>query len=194
MRLCGILSQAAGLVTAILLLLCTFFLAWQRILVTTYTTRLVAALVIALLGGVLAEQLVRYAARLAGWRGGRSLPEWAWAGLRGLLILSIALKVGGLLHPYAFIIDAPFHFRYIGFMAEGKPWEEYFGEGLALSVMPNEEWGSAKAFIPYSPFLLCYCRASRMAAAPTVDFSANRERLARLAQGWHGLSAWPCAE
>jgi len=163
-RLCNISSQAAGLVTGILLLLCSFILAWQRVLVTTYTTRLVAALVIALLGGLLAEQIVRYASRLAGWRGGRSLPEWAWIGLRGLLMLSIALKVGGLLHPYTFIIDAPFHFRYIGFMAEGKPWDEYFGEGLALSVMPKEEWGSAKAFIPYSPFF--YVIAAPLAWLP----------------------------
>jgi hypothetical protein len=79
-------------------------------------------------------------------------------------MLSIGLKVGGLLHPYAFIIDAPFHFRYIGFMAEGKPWDEYFGETLALSVMPKAEWGSAKAFIPYSPFF--YVIAAPLAWLP----------------------------
>ncbi len=164
MRFCSLSPKAVGLITAMFLLAVAFFIAWQRILVTTYTPRLAVALVIAVLGGLLAEQLVRYAARLAGWRHERNLPEWAWTGLRGLLMLSIALKVGGLFHPYAFIIDAPFHFRYIGFMAEGKPWDEYFGEALALSVMPKAEWGSAKAFIPYSPFF--YVIAAPLAWLP----------------------------
>jgi hypothetical protein len=75
---------------------------------------------------------------------------------------SAALKVGGLLHPLSFIIDAPFHLRYIQYMADGR--YEYFGEALAFAVMPREEWGSARAFIPYSPFF--YVVAAPLALLP----------------------------
>src|SRR5688500_10659933 len=37
-------------------------------------------------------------------------------------------------------------------MSEARPWEQYFGDSLAFAVMPKEEWGAARAFIPYSPF------------------------------------------
>ena len=163
-RVCAISPRASGIITAFFFLASAAVIAWQRMMVTTYTGRLFVALLIALLGGMLAEQIVRYAAVLAGWKYERKLPEWVWAALRGLLMLSIALKVGGLLHPYAFIIDAPFHFRYISFMAEGRPWDEYFGEALALAVMPKAEWGSARAFIPYSPFF--YVIAAPLAWLP----------------------------
>ncbi|HUP27026.1 MAG TPA: hypothetical protein VM409_01220 [Chloroflexia bacterium] len=164
LRACWLTPRATGLTTFLFLGTCAALIAFQRLLITTYTLRLLVALVLALVVGLLIEWLTRIAARAAGWHGQKSIPEWAWAGLRGLLMLSIALKVGGLLHPNAFIIDSPFHFRYINFMAEGKPWNEYFGESLALAVMPREEWGSARAFIPYSPFF--YVVAAPLAWLP----------------------------
>lgn len=160
----------SGLITLLFLLGCAGVVAIQRLLLTTYTAQLAIALALALLVGILGEAGTRLLTRAAGWRGERALPEWAWAGLRALLMATVALKVGGLLHPHSFIIDAPFHFRYITFMAEGKPWEEYFGENLALSVMPKEEWGSARAFIPYSPFF--YVVAAPLAWLPVpLSFS-----------------------
>jgi hypothetical protein len=142
----------AGILTFLLLLGCAGALAAQRLLVTLYSGRLAFALALAVLAALLIESLTRWITRGAGWRGEQALPEWVWAGLRGLVLVTVALKVGGLLHPYSFVIDAPFHIRYVTYMAEGKPWEQYFGEGLALSVMPQQEWGAARAFIPYSPF------------------------------------------
>lgn len=142
----------AGILTFLLLLGCAGVLAAQRLLVTLYSGKLVFTLALAVLAALLIESLMRLVVREAGWWGERALPEWVWAGLRGLVLVTVALKVGGLLHPYSFVIDAPFHIRYVTYMAEGKPWEQYFGESLALSVMPQQEWGAARAFIPYSPF------------------------------------------
>lgn len=80
------------------------------------------------------------------------------------MALAVVLKVGGLLYPHTFIIDASFHLKYITYMVEGRPFEEYFGKNLALAVMPREEWGAARAFIPYSPFF--YVVAAPLAWLP----------------------------
>jgi hypothetical protein len=142
--------KAAGLLTFLFLITCAAILAAQRLFLTIYTSRLAFTLLLALLIAFVVEMLVRRLVRAAGWRGERALPEWAWLGLRGLVMASVTLKVGGLLHPFSFIIDAEFHLRYIGYMAEGQM--QYFGDSLAFAVMPKEEWGSARTFIPYSPF------------------------------------------
>lgn len=148
--------RGAGLLTGLFLAGCAGVIAAQRLLLTIFTDRLVITLLIALVVAVIAEVAVRSLAGAAGWRGARRLPEWAWAWLRGLVMLSVALKVGGLLYPHSFVIDAPFHVKYITYMNEvffhGRSFEQYFGESLAFSVMPKDEWGSARAFIPYSPF------------------------------------------
>jgi hypothetical protein len=142
--------KVAGLLTLLFLVACAVIIAAQRLFLTIFTLRLAFTLLLALVVGIVAETLVRLLVRSAGWRGKRALPEWAWVGLKGLIMASVALKVGGLLHPFSFIIDAEFHLRYIGYMAEGQM--QYFGDNLAFAVMPKEEWGSARTFIPYSPF------------------------------------------
>jgi hypothetical protein len=152
----------SALVVGVCLLACAGIVAVHRLLVTLFADRLALALTLALLAGIVAEVLVRAVVGAAGWKGERVVPEWAWAGLRGLVMASAALKVGGLLHPLSFIIDAPFHLRYIQYMADGR--YEYFGEALAFAVMPREEWGSARAFIPYSPFF--YVVAAPLALLP----------------------------
>jgi hypothetical protein len=140
----------SAVVVGLFLVGCAGAIAVYRLLITLYVERLATTLVLAVLVGLLTEMVLRALVRVAGWRGVRALPEWAWAGLRALVMASAALKVGGVLHPLSFIIDAPFHLRYIQYMAEGR--HEYFGEALAFAVMPKDEWGSARAFIPYSPF------------------------------------------
>ncbi|HET9496384.1 MAG TPA: hypothetical protein VFR15_19320, partial [Chloroflexia bacterium] len=45
-----------------------------------------------------------------------------------------------------------------------RDFETYFGKSLALYIMPPDEWGSAKAFIPYSPFF--FIVASPLAGLP----------------------------
>lgn len=156
LRAVWLAPRAAGLLTALFLLACAAIFAVQRLLLTTFTWRMLAALVIALLVTAQAEAGTRWLVQLAGWRGERRLPEWSWAALRGLVLISAALKVGGLLYPLTFLIDAPFHLKYITYMNEvlfnGRSWEQYFGDSLAFAVMPKEEWGAARAFIPYSPF------------------------------------------
>ncbi|MFL5734837.1 MAG: hypothetical protein ACJ78Q_16900 [Chloroflexia bacterium] len=152
MRGAGVVPTAAGWVVAVFLAGCAMVIAVQRLLLTVFTGRLVATLIIALLVALVAEPLVRGLAGWAGWKGEGSLPEWAWTGLRALVLATAVLKIGGLLYPHTFIIDSSFHLRLITYMAEGRSWDEYFGKSLALSVMPKEEWGAAKAFIPYSPF------------------------------------------
>ncbi len=158
-------ARGSGLIIALFLLGCAGVIAVHRLLLTTFTTRLAVALAVALLVALVAETLARWLTRWAGWRGRNAVPEWAWAGLRGLLAISIAVKLAGVIYPSAFIIDAPFHLKRVTFMAEGRPWDQYFGESLALSVMPENEWGSARTFIPYSPFF--YLVASPLAKLPT---------------------------
>ena len=157
-------QRVAGWVTAGFFLIAAGGIAIQRLLVTTFTDRLAFTLVLAVVVAALAEWLSRYVTRLAGWRGDHAVPEWAWAGLRALVAISVALKVGGVLYPHTFIIDAEFHLKYVTYMYEGRDFEEYFGKSLALSVMPPDEWGSARAFIPYSPFF--YVVASPLAYLP----------------------------
>ena len=157
-------ARGAGLITILFLLGCAGIIVVHRLLLTTFTTRLAVALAIALLVTLVAETLTRWLTRGAGWRGKSAVPEWAWAGLRGLVAISIVLKLAGVIYPSAFLIDAPFHLKRVTYMAEGRPWDQYFGESLALSVMPENEWGSARTFIPYSPFF--YVVASPLARLP----------------------------
>jgi hypothetical protein len=156
LRAVWLTPRGAGLLAGLFIAACAGVIAVQRLLLTTFTDRLVITLLIALMVGVVAEVALRSLVWLAGWRGEKRLPEWAWAWLRGLVMLSVLLKVGGLLYPNSFVIDAPFHVKYITYMNEvffhGRSFEQYFGESLAMSVMPKDEWGSARAFIPYSPF------------------------------------------
>jgi hypothetical protein len=154
----------AGLVSGAFLLFSAAVVAIQRLIVTSFTHRLVVVLMGALLVIMLVEPLFRLVTHSAGWRGDRSVTESAWAALRGLILLSLVLKVGGLLYPDTVIIDEPFHIKYITYMHEGRPFEQFFGKNLALAVMPADEWGTARAFIPYSPFF--YFVASPLAGLP----------------------------
>ncbi len=161
-------DRAAGRAVLAGLVVCAGIIGLQRLLLTIFTLRLVAALLLALVVALLAEMGVRWVAHTAGWRDDRALPEWTWTGLRGLIAVSAALKLAGLLYPNAFIIDAEFHLKYLTYMKEvlegGRSWEQYFGKILALSVMPKEEWGAARAFIPYSPYF--YLAAAPLAWLP----------------------------
>ncbi len=160
--------RAAGLLASLFLLAAAGTLAVQRLLLTIFTERLLITLAIAMLVTIAAELAVRRLTGAAGRRGAEGLPGWSWAALRGLLLFSAAVKVGGLLYPYSFIVDAPFHLKYITLMNEvlfsGRSFNQYFGESLAFAVMPREEWGSARAFIPYSPFF--YVAAAPLAWLP----------------------------
>ena len=163
-RSAWITARGAGLIATLFLLGCAAIIAVHRLLLTTFTTRLAVVLALALLVTFVAETVARWLTRRAGWRDKSAVPERAWAALRGLLAISIALKLAGVVYPSAFIIDAPFHLKRVTYMAEGRPWDQYFGESLALSVMPENEWGSARTFIPYSPFF--YLVASPLAKLP----------------------------
>jgi hypothetical protein len=156
--------QASGALTLLFLMACAAVVAVQRLLLTVFSERLAATLFIALVVAFAAETATRWLARLAGWRGERSLPEWAWIALRALLLATVVLKVGGLLYPHTVIVDAYFHIKYITYMSEGRSWEQFFGKNLSLAVMPKEEWGAARAFIPYSPFF--YVIAAPLAKLP----------------------------
>jgi hypothetical protein len=157
-------QRVAGLVSTGFFLVAAGGIAIQRLLVTIFADRLAFTLLLAVLVAAFAEWLSRYVTRLAGWRGDHAVPEWAWAGLRALVAVAVVLKVGGLLYPHTFIIDAEFHLKYVTYMYEGRDFEQYFGKSLAFSVMPPDEWGSARAFIPYSPFF--YVVASPLAYLP----------------------------
>ena len=160
----------AGWLTFGLLLAAAGVIAVQRLLLTVYSGRLAAVLVLTVLVTAAFEPVVRRVVMWAGWKGERALPEWSWTTLRALVAISLVLKVGGLLYPHSFIIDAEFHLKYITYWHEGRDFESYFGKSLALSVMPPDEWGSAKAFIPYSPFF--FAIASPLAALPvSLDVS-----------------------
>jgi hypothetical protein len=160
LALCGLLlywllrslwltPRGAGVLTLLFLVACACVVAVDRLLLTTFTTRLAVTLALALVLALGAEIVTRWLVQLAGWK---DVPEWAWAGLRALVAVAVVLKVGGLLYPSATIVDAPFHLKYITYMSEGRSWRQFFGETLARAVMPEDEWGSATAFIPYSPY------------------------------------------
>lgn len=168
LRAIWLTPRASSVLATLFLLACAAIFAVQRLLLTTFTWRLLASLFIALIVAMLAEVGTRWLVQQAGWNGAKRLPEWAWTALRGLVLVSAAAKVGGLLYPLTFIIDAPFHLKYVTYMNEvlfhGRSWEQYFGDSLAFAVMPKEEWGAARAFIPYSPFF--YVVATPLAWLP----------------------------
>ncbi len=164
LRSAWLTARGAGLITLLFLLGCAGIIVVNRLLLTTFTNRLAVTLAIALLVTLIAESLTRWLTRRAGWRCKSAVSEWVWAGLRGVVAISIALKLAGVVYPSAFLVDAPFHLKRVTYMAEGRPWDQYFGESLALSVMPENEWGSARTFIPYSPFF--YLVASPLARLP----------------------------
>jgi hypothetical protein len=139
-------------------------LALQRLLLTVFSERLAVVIAAAIFVALAVEVLTRLLVGAAGWTGDRRLPEWSWTWLRALVFVSAALKIGGVLYPHTVIIDAYFHLKQITYMSEGRPWEQFFGKNLALSVMPKEEWGNARAFIPYSPFF--YVVAAPLARLP----------------------------
>jgi hypothetical protein len=168
MRAVWLTPNAAGLLTGFFLLGCAGAVAVQRLLLTVFSVRMLFTLLCALLVAILVEAAARWLVRSAGLGGPGRVPEWAWAGLRALLAISVALKVGGVLYPHTFIIDAYFHLKEITYMAEGRPWEQFFGKNLALSVMPRDEWGSARAFIPYSPFFYVVAAPLHKLAVPTA--------------------------
>ncbi len=161
-------AWAAGVGAGAFLLACAGVIGVQRLLLTVFSARLAFTLAAAIGLALLAEAATRWVVRAAGWTGPAALPAWAWTGLRALVAFSVVVKLGGLLYPSAFVIDAYFHLKYIQYMTEffagGRDWEQYFGKSLALSVMPKEEWGDARAFIPYSPFF--YVVAAPLAWLP----------------------------
>ncbi len=142
----------AGGVAGGFLAACAAIVAVDRLWLTVFSGRLLVALALSLALVWLAEPIFRWAARASG----HTVPEWAWTALRGLVAVSAAVKIAGVLYPDAALIDAYFHLKYVTYMKEvlqgGRAWDQYFGTNLAFAVMPKEEWGAARAFIPYSPF------------------------------------------
>jgi hypothetical protein len=164
LRACWLSAWGAGWITFGFLVAAAGVIGVQRLLLTVFSARLAAVLLLTLLVTMAFEPVVRRVVMWAGWTGKQALPEWSWTALRALVAVSLVLKVGGLMYPHIFIIDAEFHLKYITYWHERRDFETYFGKSLALSVMPPDEWGSAKAFIPYSPFF--FIVASPLASLP----------------------------
>lgn len=123
-------------------------LATLRMALTVFSLPLLALLVLA----HIALWGVQWATRAAaGWAlGDRLWPAThpGWRLLFSLFTAALLLKVGGLLHPYTFVVDAEFHLRMIGWLFTGEFPDQHT---LAFLVMPADEW-KQRAFIPYSPF------------------------------------------
>ena len=148
LRTVWVTPAASGALTFAFLAGCAGVIAVQRLFLTVFTPQMALTLALALLVSLGGELVARWLSRLAGRRGPRTVPESAWTGLRALVAAGVALKVGGVLYPHTFIIDAYFHLKYITYMSEGRPWEQFFGKNLSLAVMPKEEWGPARASYP----------------------------------------------
>ncbi len=126
----------------------TGVLVAARLLVTVYSARLVALLLLA-----------HVMLTLVSW-GTRALARWAmpqrlwpaahpgWRLLLTLFTVALLVKAGGLLYPHSFIVDADFHLRVINWLVTGQFPDQHT---LAFSVMPEDEW-KQRVFIPYSPF------------------------------------------
>jgi hypothetical protein len=119
-----------------------------RLLVTVYSARLLALLVIA-----------HIMLTVVGW-GTQALARWAlphrlwpathpgWRLLLSLFTVALLLKAGGLLYPHSFIVDADFHLRVLNWLVTDQFPDQHT---LAFLVMPADEW-KQRVFIPYSPF------------------------------------------
>ncbi len=137
------LAVAGGLALGV-----TGGLVAARLLVTVYSTRLLALLLIAHVMLTLVGWGTRALAR-------RALPHRLWPAthpgwrlLLSLFTVALLLKAGGLLYPHSFIIDADFHLRVLNWLVTGQFPDQHT---LAFLVMPADEW-KQRVFIPYSPF------------------------------------------
>jgi hypothetical protein len=126
----------------------TGVLVAARLLVTVYSARLLALLVLA-----------HIMLTVVAW-GTRALAHWvlpqrlwpvthpAWRLLLSLFTVALLLKAGGLLYPHSFIVDADFHLRVLNWLVTDQFPDQHT---LAFLVMPADEW-KQRVFIPYSPF------------------------------------------
>ena len=110
-------------------------LIFIRLLLTIYSGQMVSVLVLT----HLALWLVIWAATLLFRHAGMVISPRLNMVLAALFAAGFILKLGGLLHPLAYVIDAEFHLARIREVAQDF-WRYYAPPGLALAVMPSTDW------------------------------------------------------
>lgn len=146
MRRLDLGTRLAAIGSVVYVLVVAGLLVFFRLGVTSYSDGFVAAMAI-----------THLALWPAGWLLGWTMKHVGLAStsrLRGVLLgafaATLAIKLGGLYHPLAFVVDAEFHLTRIQEVAKDF-WLYYSPPGLALRVMPEGDWRT-RAIIPYSPF------------------------------------------
>lgn len=171
-------------------------LALLRLALSVYTARLAAVLLLA----HVALWLCAWLAQVGFRRAGVPASAMLWRMLAIFFVAGFVIKLGGLFHPFSFVVDEEFHLARIEQIAHGDFWQFYFSPALALSVMPEGDW-TTRAVIPYSPFF--YMISAGLAQLPialnlalytmAVLFDASRVYLlAFIARrfGWSERAAW----
>ncbi len=130
----------------------TLMLVFARLLLTVYTDRLAAVLIVT----HLALSLAMWLSALLFRRAGLNISPRLTTLLAALFAAGFALKLGGLFHPLSTVIDAEFHLARIREVAQDF-WRYYSPPGLALAVMPKTDW-KTQVIIPYSPFFYMLSR------------------------------------
>ncbi|PZR94805.1 MAG: hypothetical protein DLM69_12145 [Candidatus Chloroheliales bacterium] len=158
-RLTGWRGATAG--AALFILASAALLALARLALTIYTARLAAMLLLAHLALWLCVWLARLGYRRAGVQASAAL----WRILALLFVAGFVLKLGGLFHPFSFVVDEQFHIAKIMQLAHGDFWQFYFSPELSQSVMPEGDW-KTRLLIPYSPFF--YMVSAGLAQLPVA--------------------------
>jgi hypothetical protein len=153
--------RGAAIGAALFILACAALLALVRLALTVYTARLAAVLLLAHLALWLGFWLARVGYRRAGVQTSVAL----WQILAALFVAGFVLKLGGLFHPFSFVVDEQFHIAKIMQLAHGDFWQFYFSPELSLSVMPEGDW-KTRPLIPYSPFF--YMVSAGLAQLPVA--------------------------
>ncbi len=122
------------------------FLVFARLFITCFSDRLALTLLLTHLALWPVKWTLTWFYQKAGFQITSRLKSL----LFGVFAAGLAIKLGGLYHPLAFVVDADFHLARIGEVAQNF-WRYYAPPGLALRVMPEGDWRTP-AVIPYSPF------------------------------------------
>ncbi len=104
---------------------------------------------------------------------GRLAPEpWLLPALLVAFYVGFWLKSTGLLYPYSYTKDIPWHVRDIQLVLSGRWSEFYLPSAFSYGKMPVREWGNNPPLLPYSPFF--HLVAASLAVFPwALDLSVN---------------------
>lgn len=168
MRLIGVPSWLALIGPLLGLLVLAWAVATNRAPIGLLMPRLAILSVFGLVSVLVLQWVWRWLARL-----GRLEPEpWLLPALLVTFYVGFWLKATGLLYPYSYTKDIPWHVRDIQLVLGGRFSEFYLPSAFSYGKMPVREWGNNPPLLPYSPFF--HIVAASFAVFPwAMDMSVN---------------------